>query len=297
MKIIVPVDGSIYSNNAVSFITHRSSLIGKNPTIVLINVQPHLPARALGLASPETLQVFYKEEFDKTLGEPRKILDAAGMKYEEVTLVGNPADVIAQEAEKIGADLIVMGSHGHTAMAGLLFGSVTNGVLAQTKTPVLMLRGHEIPKAENLKVGVAVDGSEFSTHAVEYMLENRDLFGKEAQFELISAVYAEPTFMMPAQGLSLMGLTKEKLELLQEEKYNLATEPTKPLFEKAGITPKAVRLIGNPGEEIGQYAVEANLDVLVLGSHGYGRFMSAVMGSTAMRIASLGNVPLLIVRK
>ena len=298
MKIIVPVDGSVYSNNAVSFMTHRTSLIGKDPTIVLVNVQPHLPARALGLASPETLQVFYKEEFDKTLGEARKILQNAGMKYEEVTVVGNPADMIAFEAEKLGADLIVMGSHGHTAMAGLLFGSVTNGVLAQTKTPVLVLRGHEIPKAEHLRVGVAVDGSEFSTTAVEYMLAHRALFGKEAKYEVISAVYDEPNmFMMPAPGFSLMGLTKEKLNELQDEKFKIATEPTKPLFDQAGITPKEVRLIGNPGEEIGQYATTENLDVLVLGSHGYGRFMSAVMGSTAMRIASLGNVPLLIVRK
>ena len=298
MKIIVPVDGSVYSNNAVSFITHRTSLIGKDPTIVLVNVQPHLPARALGFASPETLQVFYKEEFDKTLGEARKILQNAGMKYEEVTVVGNPADMIAFEAEKLGADLIVMGSHGHTAMAGLLFGSVTNGVLAQTKTPVLVLRGHEIPKAEHLRVGVAVDGSEFSTTAVEYMLAHRALFGKEAKYEVISAVYDEPNmFMMPAPGFSLMGLTKEKLNELQDEKFKIATEPTKPLFDQAGITPKEVRLIGNPGEEIGQYATTENLDVLVLGSHGYGRFMSAVMGSTAMRIATLGNVPLLIVRK
>ncbi|MBO7174107.1 MAG: universal stress protein [Burkholderiaceae bacterium] len=297
MKIIVPVDGSVYSNNAVSFITHRTSLIGKNPTIVLVNVQPHLPARALGLASPETLQIFYKEEFDKTLGSAREILQKAGMKYEEVTLVGNPADMIAQEAEKRNADLIVMGSHGHTAMEGLLFGSVTNGVLAQTKTPVLMLRGQEVPHVDHLKVGVAVDGSEFSTKAVKYMLTHRALFGQEAEYEVISAVYDEPNmFMMPAPGLSLMGLTKEKLQLLQQEKFAIATEPTKPLFEEAGVKAKEVLLIGNPGEEIGQYAARTGLDVLVLGSHGYGRFMSAVMGSTAMRIAHASNVPLLIVR-
>ena len=86
-------------------------------------------------------------------------------------------------------------------------------------------------------------------------------------------------------------------QLLQKEKFAIATEPTKPLFEKAGINAKEVLLIGNPGEEIGQYAASSNLDVLVLGSHGYGRFMSAVMGSTAMRIAHASNVPLLIVRQ
>lgn len=299
MKIIIPIDGSVYSSNALSFVTKRSSVIGKNPEIILLNVQPHLPARALGLASKETLQIFYKEEFDKALESARKILKDAGMTAEEVTLVGNPAETIAQEAINRQADLIVMGSHGHTAMEGLLFGSVTNGVLAQTKIPVLMLRGKDIPQHEHLRVGVAVDGSEFSQDAVEYMLTHRAIFGNEAKFELISAVYDEPNmFMMPAwPGITLAGLSKEKINEFQNEKLHLAIDPVMPMFEKADVKPEIVRLIGNPGEEIGRYAAEEELDILVLGSHGYGRFMSAVMGSTAMRIASMGNVPLLIVRK
>ena len=40
-----------------------------------------------------------------------------------------------------------------------------------------------------------------------------------------------------------------------------------------------------------------NLDLIVMGSHGYGRFKAAVMGSTATRIAAMGDVPLLIIRQ
>ena len=66
--------------------------------------------------------------------------------------------------------------------------------------------------------------------------------------------------------------------------------------EKAGVKPKEVCLVGNPGDEIAAYCKKRHLDVLVMGSHGYGRFKAAVMGSTATRIASIADVPLLIIR-
>lgn len=297
MKIIVPVDGSASSNNAVSFITHRTSLLGKDPTIILLNVQTHLPSRALNMASPDTLKVFYKEEFDHALDQARKILEIAGMKYEEVKLVGKPADVIAQEAQKRDADLIVMGFQGHTAMAGLLFGSVTNGVLAQTKTPVLLLRGEAMPNADHLKVGIAVDGSEFGLKAVDYALGHRALFGSDAKFEVINVSQEEPTsYAMPSSARSLMDTIQKSNEPAVQPSSTPAIDATKPLFEKAGIVANAVQLVGKPGQAIAQYAKNAQLDMLVLGSHGYGRFMSAVMGSTAMRIASMAEIPLLVVR-
>ena len=67
-----------------------------------------------------------------------------------------------------------------------------------------------------------------------------------------------------------------------------------PLFAEAGITPKTVGLVGNAGDEIAAFAQNEGLDLVVMGSHGYGRIKSAVMGSTATRIASRGTVPLLV---
>ena len=55
-------------------------------------------------------------------------------------------------------------------------------------------------------------------------------------------------------------------------------------------------LVGEAGKEIAAYA-KKKLALVVMGSHGYGRFKSAVMGSTAMRVASSGNVPILLIRR
>ena len=60
----------------------------------------------------------------------------AGFEYR----IGPAAQIIATEATKGEFDLIVLGSHGHSALANLALGSVATGVLARCKTPVLLIR-------------------------------------------------------------------------------------------------------------------------------------------------------------
>lgn len=53
---------------------------------------------------------------------------------------GAPAEVILQQAEKLGADLIVMGSHRHTVIGDAMLGTTTHKVLHSSKLPVLVVR-------------------------------------------------------------------------------------------------------------------------------------------------------------
>ena len=73
-------------------------------------------------------------------------------------------------------------------------------------------------------------------------------------------------------------------------------ETLRAAFEAEGIKPRPVRLDGNPGEVIADYAENTPLDLLLMGSHGYGNLRSALMGSTAQKIAANSSVPLLIIR-
>ena len=130
MKILIPVDGSVYSDNAVAFVASRTTLIGHEPHIVLLNVQAPLPARASRLVSREALDDYYKDESEKAFKPARKILKKAKMAAEEIAKVGTPAEEIAKVAEEMKADLLIMGSHGRSALKGLLFGSVTNRMIA-----------------------------------------------------------------------------------------------------------------------------------------------------------------------
>jgi len=91
-------------------------------------------------------------------------------------------------------------------------------------------------------------------------------------------------------------ISEEEVLELQREEFNEAMDPLRPLFAKSAVKTKEICLVGNPGDEISAFARKRKLDIIVMGSHGYGRFKSAVMGSGATRIAASSNVPLLVIR-
>ena len=164
----------------------------------------------------------------------------------------------------------------------LFFGSVSNGVLAKSKCPVLMLRDKAAPQSDALKVGIAVDGSKYGRAAVRYALKHISLFGTGAQFYLINVVSDYAGAVMPDMaGMALPALSEEEVLELQKDEFNEAVEPLRPLFAKAAVATKEICLVGNAGDEIAAFAKKKKLDLVVMGSHGYGRFKAAVMGSTA----------------
>ena len=83
MKILVPVDGSKNSLNAVQFIGSRKTLLGSEPKIELLNVQLPLPARACRLVGQDAIQRYYEDEAEKVFEPSRKILEKEGYQASE----------------------------------------------------------------------------------------------------------------------------------------------------------------------------------------------------------------------
>jgi nucleotide-binding universal stress UspA family protein len=297
MKILVPVDGSSYSSNAIEFIASRSTLIGAQPQVELLNVQSAVPPRAARMVGKSMVDEYYRDEAAKALKPALARLKKAGLEVTGSHRVGHAADQIAAACEKRKDDLIVMGSHGHGAMAGLILGSVTNGVLARTRTPLLVLRSKGAPKGDALKVAIAVDGSKFGLAAAKYVLKHRDLFGAGAGFTLLNVVPDFVGAVMPdLAGVAMPPISAEDIEKMQRDAFEKATEAARKVFEKAQVPVETVRLSGPAGDAIAEHAAKKKVDVLVMGSHGYGAFKSAVLGSVATRVAAHCRTPLLIVR-
>jgi nucleotide-binding universal stress UspA family protein len=70
-----------------------------------------------------------------------------GIDAEAFLVQGPTVDTILDRLEHLGADLLVLGSHGHGALHRMLLGSVSRGVLRRTTRPVLVVpaRGSEAP--------------------------------------------------------------------------------------------------------------------------------------------------------
>jgi nucleotide-binding universal stress UspA family protein len=298
MRILVPIDGSDYSKAAVDFIASRTTLLGKAPEVELLNVQLPIPVRAARLVGKEVVASYYRDESDKVLKAPVAALKKSGVECTSAYRVGHPAEEIAAAAAKDKADLIVIGSHGHGALAGMVLGSVTNSVLGRTKKPLLVLRAKKAPKGDSLRVGLAVDGSKFGRAAARYVLKHRDLFGAKPEITIVHVVPDFAGAVMPDMaGIAMPAFTAEEITAMQNKAFESAVAPIRKLFAEEGLQAGDVCLVGNAGAEISAYAKKKKLDVLVMGSHGYGAFKAAVLGSVATRVAAHCATPLLLVRE
>jgi len=143
--LLVPVDGSRLSTQAVAQAVELARALGARITVV--HAEPGLPLTLAGLGEPvdpRTVDMLLAA----SRRESQEILDAACQQVAEAGVaverrcVTNPLpyEAIVDAARQVGADLIVMASHGRRGIGALLLGSETQKVLLHTTLPVLVVR-------------------------------------------------------------------------------------------------------------------------------------------------------------
>ena len=140
MKILLAIDGSAYTKKMIAYLVTHAEMFSPAHTYTLFHVQPQLPGRARAAVGAKVVRQYLSEEAEKVLAPVSKFLVRHGLDPKSEWHVGHAADEIANAASREDYDLIVMGSHGHTALANLVMGSVATRVLAQCDTPVLLVR-------------------------------------------------------------------------------------------------------------------------------------------------------------
>lgn len=141
MKILLPIDGSDCALRAVDHLIAHSAWFCEVPEIHLVHVHAPIPiGRVQAHVGQDTLQAYYLEESQELLRTAQARLDAAGRFHTTHIHVGQPAEVIAKIAGELKCDLIVMGSHGRSGVAGLVMGSVATRVLHLANCPVLLVK-------------------------------------------------------------------------------------------------------------------------------------------------------------
>ncbi len=135
--MIVPWDFSDMALNAlktsVAMVSDRSKIkvvhVGQIPTATE-------PTVIWDTITEQSIQDYASQNFQKTIAEHA---DLAGL--ELVTLFGDPGFAITDYAQEIGAELIVISSHGRRGLSRLFMGSVAERVVRLAHVPVLVLRG------------------------------------------------------------------------------------------------------------------------------------------------------------
>ena len=141
MKILLAVDGSECSLEAVDALIGHAGWFAKPPTIVLVYVHAPLPyPKAAAWVGKDAVEKYYRDEADAIFAKAAERLQANQVAFERVLLVGDAAHEISRHAAESGCDVIALGRRGHTALANLVLGSVATKVLASSKVPILFPR-------------------------------------------------------------------------------------------------------------------------------------------------------------
>jgi len=140
MKILVAADGSAFTKRMLAYLAAHDEWLGAHHQYTVVHVVRELPSRAAAALEKDVVKGYYADEAEKVFKPIRTFFAKQGLAAEFTAKVGHAGEHIAALADKGKFDLLVMGSHGHGALAGLVLGSIITQVLSRCETPVLIVR-------------------------------------------------------------------------------------------------------------------------------------------------------------
>lgn len=148
----------------------------------------------------------------------------------------------------------------------------------------------EMKSRPRRQILIATDGSETANEAADFGIEMVGCSGAK-----IYAVYVIDT--TPYRSVSLDKIwSKETLEEFERVGYE-ATSYVEKIGKAAGAEVESRVLRGHPAEKIISFAEDNNIDMIIVGSLGKGRYERAVIGSVSEKIIKHAKVPVLVVRE
>jgi nucleotide-binding universal stress UspA family protein len=139
-RILIATDGSPSAHEAVELGLELAS--EHDSQVIFVHVVPAVDVLPLGgFGSTVAVQHVVTAEDRQALDEAEQLADEAGVDARTRLLRGDAVDEIVAYADTLDADLLVVGSRGHGRLASTLLGSVSKGILRETRRPVLVVRG------------------------------------------------------------------------------------------------------------------------------------------------------------
>lgn len=229
-------------------------------------------------------------------------LTGAGLTATFAVVSGSPRHAVSNYAAEWGADLILVGSHGHGAIGRFLLGSVAQGILRKAHCSVEIVRtrpGTPPPSSHAMKILVSTDGSEWSLVAAHSVADRP--WPEGTVFQVIS-VEELVTLETPMVASSLSAIYPASLleELMADARAraNAAVESARKILAKAGLKILDTQPIpvGDPRTNILDAAQTWPADLIVLGSHGRSGLDRILMGSVSEAVAVHAHCSVEVIR-
>jgi nucleotide-binding universal stress UspA family protein len=280
--ILIGVDESAHSEDAVAFGRRLAGVTSGR--IVLASAFPYndFPSRAANLTYREAL----RDQAAKTVRRMVQRLDLPEERVERiVTADMSPARMLHDAAEQVEADLLVVGHTHHGHAARVVPGATAERLLHGAPCPVAVVpdgyRSHAGPGIG--RIGVAyIDTPEARAALTAAIVLARAL---RARLEVITAVPYGP-------GHGVIGLAPDDLQAEVTDHAEAELEAVVKAL-RTEVWAEAVLLDGDPAEQLAAHS--AKLDLMVMGSRGYGPLRAVLAGGVSGRVSREAHCPVIVV--
>jgi nucleotide-binding universal stress UspA family protein len=196
-------------------------------------------------------------------------------------------------ADQWEPDLIVVGSHGRTALGRFVLGSVSQRVLTEAPCSVRIARGRLEEPDSPVRIVIGIDGSPASLDAVREVASRT--FRPPSEVRVI--VVDDPLFPDYLGDLipPLEKIIDEDRALERKWVKQISAEPIA-LLHKAGIKVSSVLKEGDPKKELPRAAEQWGADCIFVGSAGFNRLERLVLGSVSAAVAARAHCSVEVVR-
>ncbi|MGD9889734.1 MAG: universal stress protein [Dehalococcoidia bacterium] len=290
-SVLVPLDGSLLSAAALPYAETIARATGAQ--LRLLAVVEHEPD------GPRSQPAEVRAHLERARMEGMTHeLHAIAAKYRERGLIaatevvlGDPVDEILAAADLKDVRMTVMATHGRGGFQRMMMGSVADKVMRLNAHPTLLVRTDEqvVPEPVSLvRVMVPLDGSSLAEAALPMAIDLA-----RACSAAIVLVRVQP-FATP------LWMPDSTPEAAEEVDAAIAAAAESYLGTIRGEIPPAIRtqtvvLRGSPLLRLTEFVAEADIDLVVMTTHGRHGFRRMVLGSVADRMVR-GGVPVLLVR-
>jgi nucleotide-binding universal stress UspA family protein len=287
--IIAGCDLSVPSDHAIEraigiALLHRAK-------IVLVHAQatdaPAAESDHAILAQLGEVSAAIRAEEAVRLADKLAEIQALGLRAAVISRIGPPDEVLAAAAHDEHAELIVVGTHGHTGVSRFLLGSVASTTIRRALCDVLVVRGEPLRAAFD-KPLVATD---FSPAAAKALAHTANVVSAGAPIEVVHA------WQLPAGswGATLLGQARFPWSTVRDAVLASAKTQADKLAAEHGHALHVELVQGPPAQVITEAAERGGYDLIVVGAHGNRGFRRLLLGSVAESTVRHASCSVLVV--
>jgi nucleotide-binding universal stress UspA family protein len=308
MKVLLAYDGSKCSESAIDDLV-RAGLPSDTECAVISVAEVWLPPTQ-GNGEAEELDPFLeklvrkqRESGEKAVEEARAFAKHATARLKKMfpgwcvrgdATYGSPAWEILNKADEMKPDLIVVGSHGQSAISRFLLGSISQKVLTVAHSSVRIARGRIEVDPAPVRIVIGFDGTRGAKAAVDAVASR--CWPQSSEVKLVAAT--DP--ISPSAIGRFVPPVNEAVEEINESEHEWLRATAEPAIEKLEARGLKVELQIIPGHAKRVLTEVAGLwtaDCIFLGANSFGsRLERYLIGSTSAAVAARAHCSVEVVR-